>query len=252
MSIEKKDDFNSIFLSAHKEVTDIGVTIDEYYDFLKLMDKRIGDSVRFYLLATKLKYKIRSGWDSKHWNVTNERIESIAEHVYGTSILAISLKYGCNLDVDMEKVLKMLAIHEIGEVLIGDITPYDNVTQEEKEKIEHKAMMDVLGEIGGKEELFSLLLEFDRHDTKESKFAYLCDKLEADIQAKVYQDRGEQRSLNDQGNNIVMNFSKIQEIINNGAETVFDVWYESDKSKFVDSPVFARTLELVKDNNTNI
>ena len=189
MSTEKKDGFDSVLPSTYKELKDIGVTIDEYYDALKEMDKRIEDSVRFYLLATKLKYKIRSGWDSKHWNVTNERIESIAEHVYGTSILAISLKYGCNLDVDMEKVLKILAIHEIGEVLIGDITPYDNVTPQEKEEIEHKAMMGVLGEIAGKEELFSLLLEFDGHETKEAKFAYLCDKLEADIQAKVYQDR---------------------------------------------------------------
>ena len=47
--------------------------------------------MRFYLLATQLKYKIRSGWDEKHWNVSKERIESIAEHVYGTCILAISL-----------------------------------------------------------------------------------------------------------------------------------------------------------------
>ena len=46
------------------------------------MEEKIKNTMRFYLLATKLKYKIRSGWDEKHWNIKSERIESIAEHVY--------------------------------------------------------------------------------------------------------------------------------------------------------------------------
>ena len=54
------------------------------------MEEKIKSAMRFYLLATKLKYKIRSGWDKYHWNISSERIESIAEHVYGTCILAIS------------------------------------------------------------------------------------------------------------------------------------------------------------------
>ena len=33
------------------------------------------------------------------------------------------------------------------------------------------------------EELF---LEFDAHETKEAKFAYMCDKLECDLQCKLY------------------------------------------------------------------
>lgn len=216
------------------------------------MGKEIENAMRLYLLATKLKYKIRSGWDEKHWHVTGERVESIAEHVYGTCVLAISLKYSCNIDVDMEKVLKILALHEIGEVVIGDITPFDNVPSAEKEEIEHRAMANIIGDICGKEELLSLLLEFDAHETKEAKFAYLCDKIEADIQAKVYQDRGEQRSLDDQNGNVTYNYPRIQEIIANGAKTAFDVWYEFDKSKFEDSPVFEKTLEYVKNNNTNI
>jgi len=34
----------------------------------------------------------------------------------------------------------MLIIHEIGEVLIGDITPFDNITPEQKQRVEHQAM----------------------------------------------------------------------------------------------------------------
>lgn len=216
------------------------------------MDDKIKMAIRFYLLATKLKYRIRSGWDKKHWNINSERVESIAEHVYGTCILAISLDSEFKLNLDMGKVLKMLTIHEIGEVLIGDITPFDGITSEEKTKLEHQAMQNVIGDLVSKNELFNLLLEFDEHKTKESKFCYLCDKIEADIQAKVYQDKGCQHSLDDQKNNVVFNNFKIGEMISEGAKTAFDIWYEWDKAKYENDPVFKKVLFYIKDNNINI
>lgn len=216
------------------------------------MEDKIKSAMNFYLLATKLKYKIRSGWDFNHWNVNNARIESIAEHVYGTCILAISLDSEFDLGVNLDKVLKMLTIHEIGEVLIGDITPFDNITQKQKEDIEHKAILDVLGDLVKKDELYNLLIEFDEHSTKESKFAFLCDKLEADIQAKIYQDMGCQRSLDDQEHNVVFNSLKVQDMISNGANSAFDIWYLWDKDKFESEPVFKKTLQYVKNNNLNI
>ena len=218
----------------------------------KVMEKKIEAAMHFYLSATKLKYKIRSGWDKNHWNIKSDRIESIAEHVYGTSILAISLNSEFDLNLDMEKVLKMLAIHEIGEVLIGDITPFDNITVEQKAEMEHKAMLDILGDLCEREELFNLLLEFDEHKTKEAQFAYLCDKMEADIQAKVYQDRGEQRPLTDQANNVVFKNAKAQKMVEEGAQNAFDIWYEWDKSKYESSPIFQKVLTYIKENNTNI
>ena len=63
---------------------------------------KIQRAMRFYLLATKLKYKIRTGWDQNHWNISSERIESVAEHVYGTCILAIALSSEFDIDVDLE------------------------------------------------------------------------------------------------------------------------------------------------------
>ena len=54
-------------------------------------EMKLKNAMRFYLLATQLKYKIRSGWDEKHLNVSKERIESVAEQVYGICILAIHL-----------------------------------------------------------------------------------------------------------------------------------------------------------------
>ena len=214
------------------------------------MKERIKNTMRFYLLATQLKYKIRSGWDEKHWNVSKERIESIAEHIYGTCILALSIDSEFDTHLDIGKVIKMLVLHELGEVVIGDITPFDNITPEEKMEKEHAAIKEVLGDLIKKEEYFALLLEFDEKKTKEAIYAYHCDKLDADIQAKVYQDMGCQKSIDMQENNVVFKSKKVQQIVQDGAKTVFDIWYEFDKSLYVDDERFSALLDYIKEINT--
>lgn len=214
------------------------------------MEERLKSTMRFYLLATQLKYKIRSGWDKTHWNVSKERIESIAEHVYGTCILALSIDSEFETHLDIGKVIKMLVLHELGEVVIGDITPFDNVTPEEKLEKEHAAIKEVLGDLIKKEEYFALLLEFDEKKTKESILAYHCDKLDADIQAKVYQDMGCQNPLDRQENNVVFNSQKVQQIVQNGAKTAFDIWYEWDRSLYADDERFSALLDYIRAVNT--
>jgi len=216
------------------------------------MKEKLNNTMRFYLLATQLKYKIRSGWDKTHWNVTKERLESIAEHVYGTCILGLSIYSEFETNLDINKVIKMLVLHEIGEVIIGDITPFENITPEEKAAIEHEAMEKVLGNLIKKDEYFSLLLEFDEKKTKEAIFAYHCDKLEADIQAKVYQDMGCQNPLDKQENNVVFNNPKAKEIVQNGATSAFDVWYGWDKPVYSDDEIFLNILDFVKSINTQV
>lgn len=214
------------------------------------MQERLKSTMRFYLLATQLKYIIRSGWDEKHWNVSKERLESIAEHVYGACILALSIDSEFETHLNIDKVVKMLVLHELGEVKIGDITPFDNVTPEEKMKTEHEAIKEVLGNLIKKEEYFALLLEFDERKTKEAIFAYHCDKLEADIQSKVYQDMGCQNPLDKQENNVVFNSQKVRQMVQNGAKTAFDIWYEWDKSLYADDEKFVALLDYIKEINT--
>lgn len=214
------------------------------------MEERLKSIMRFYLLATRLKYKIRSGWDETHWNVSKERLESVAEHVYGTCILALSIDSEFETNLNVDKIIKMLVLHELGEVIIGDITPFDNITPEEKMKREHAAMKDVLGDLVKNEEYFALLLEFDAKKTREAVFAHLCDKLEADIQAKVYQDMGCQNPLDEQEKNVAFKSESIQQMLQDGAKTAFDIWYEWDKALFADDEKFSSLLDYLKKVNT--
>ena len=153
---------------------------------------------KFYYLNFRLKNKVRTGWDSKHWNVKSNRIETISEHIIGTLSLAMVLNSEFEYNLDIDKVLKMLTIHETGETLIGDITPFDGITPEKKKEIEHQAMIEALGNLKEKDSLLTLLYEFDEQETPEAKCSHYCDKIEADLQAKIYQDKGMHHSLDDQ------------------------------------------------------
>jgi hypothetical protein len=94
------------------------------------------------------------------------------------------------------------------------------------------------------------LLEFDEKKTREAIFAYHCDKLDADIQAKVYQDMGCQNPLDKQENNVVFKSKKVQQMVQNGAKTAFDIWYEWDKSLYADDEKFSALLDYIKEVNT--
>lgn len=215
-------------------------------------NNKIETIMRFYLLATKLKYKIRSGWNKEHWNIDSDRLESIAEHVYGCLVLTLGIYSEYRYKIDINKVMMMLVLHEIGEVFIPDITPFMGISREEKMLIEHEAMASVLDGLLKKEEYLSLLYEFDEGKTVEAKFAYMIDKIEADIQSKVYQDMGCHHSLCEQENNITFKNDSVLKMVEDGAESAFDIWYLFDRDKFEREPTFSKILKYVKDNDLNI
>jgi putative hydrolase of HD superfamily len=215
------------------------------------MEERFKSALQFYLLATQLKNKVRSGWDENHWHISLKRIESVAEHVYGTCILAMGLYSEFEMDLDLLKILKMLVLHEIGEVIIGDITPFDNISAEEKLQIEHEAMDCVLGDLIVKDEYKALLVEFDEKKTIEAKFAFHCDKMEADLQSKFYQDAGGHSPLDKQENNVVFGSQKVQQMLKDGAKTAFDIWYNWDKPLYQDDERFSMLLDYVKNIDTS-
>lgn len=189
--------------------------------------------LRFYLLATTLKNKIRQG--SIYWNVQAPRRESVAEHIYDTCILAISINSELNLDIDIKKTLEMLIIHELEEIVIGDITPFDNVTEEEKLAIGKKAVLEILSGLTKENKYIALTNEFNKRKSREAKFAYLCDKLDFDLQMKLYIDKG-QIVLDKDFNSPVFKTPKVQEMIKDGCTDPADIFYEYDYKKFEDCP----------------
>lgn len=168
--------------------------------------------INYYVLCNKLKNIVRTGWIN--WNVQRERIESIAEHIFGVQMLAIAMKSEYQYDIDINKVIFMLAIHELGETIIGDLTQFQ-IDKKEKERLEHEAVHNILGSMLDGNVIEDLFLEFDAHETPEAIFAYQCDKLECDIQSKLY-DQENCIDLNHQEGNDTMNNALVRELLTTG------------------------------------
>lgn len=155
---------------------------------LKKDEDKIKTILDYYVLTSKLKDVIRSGW--KAWGVKRERLESVAEHIYGTCMLAIAIWSETLPEVNISEVIMMLALHETEEIIIGDITPFDCESKQKIKKEGQKAVLAVFKNFIAKDVYFKLIQDFDARSTPEAVFAHKCDKLESDLMARIYNDEG--------------------------------------------------------------
>ena len=90
--------------------------------------------IDFFKIVGKLKSEKRKGWIQQ--GVKTERIESVADHVFMTTLITLALEdHWREQGLDANKMIKMALIHDLPEALTGDITPRDNVKNKvEKEK----------------------------------------------------------------------------------------------------------------------
>ena len=208
------------------------------------MDKKIKDIMSFYALCSKLKDTIRKG--PLTWNANRKRIESVAEHIYGVQMLAISIYYQFGYKLDLNKVIYMLAIHELEEIEIGDLAFYETTKEDKLEKGKNATDL-ILKDLVGKEEISKLWDEYNERKTDEAIFAYHCDKLECDVQMKLYDQEG-CFDLNNQPNNPIIDLPSVKKVLDS-ENSISNAWIEFDRSKFEDDPVFIEIINWLKDNN---
>lgn len=206
------------------------------------MDKE-KNVIRYYVLCNKLKNVIRTGW--KDWNVKRVRVESVAEHIYSTQMLAIAMYSEFEYELDIKKILYMLAVHELEEIIIGDLTMFQ-ISKDEKRKKGIKAVNRVLGSMLKKDEIKSIIEEFEDRKTKEALFAYYCDKLECDLQCKLYDEEEcvnvkESDSINDE---------KVRKMLNED-KTWSNMWLLFSQETYGYDENFMKVSNYAINNNIN-
>ena len=140
---------------------------------------KINNIINLYLLANKLKEKVRTGWIEI--GIEKDRLESVAEHIYGCLVLVIAINSEYDLKLDMQKVLKMMTLHELEEIIMGDLTLRNGITPEEKKELGKKYVHEVVKDLCEASEIEMLLDEFNDKLTDEAKFCYQIDKIECDF-----------------------------------------------------------------------
>lgn len=141
---------------------------------------RFNEFARFMGHVGDLKKLDRTGWVRS--GIKNP--ESVADHSFRTTIMALVL--ADKAGVDQNKAVKIALTHELAESIVGDLTPSDGVSQEEKHQLEVDAFKKLCADIDNGHELLGLFQEFEDNKTPEAQFVTRLDKLEMMFQAHEY------------------------------------------------------------------
>ena len=119
--------------------------------------------------------------NTRHSLTSSGRHESVAEHSWRLAMLALLLRDALP-EVDMDKVLRMCLIHDVGEAVTGDIPSFQKT--DANEETERQAIAELLSPLpdGLRGELTALFAEMDALATPEARVYKALDKLEVVVQ----------------------------------------------------------------------
>ena len=117
----------------------------------------------------------------RHCTTTKRRTESVAEHSWRISLMAFLLKHEFP-DVNINRVVDMCLIHDLGECFTGDIPTFvkTDTDRDIEDSLLSKWVKTLPEEVS--KEMSELYREMDALETKEAKIYKSLDKLEALIQ----------------------------------------------------------------------
>ena len=95
------------------------------------------------------------------WKIDRFRTEDIKDHVFDLILLTKLVKPYLPSYVDTDKMIDYAIVHDLEEVITGDITGFEGVTREEKDRVNEIAMDYLIKEYGNVINLEKLLNEFE-------------------------------------------------------------------------------------------
>ena len=107
-----------------------------------------------------------------------DRYENSAEHSWQIALLALSLVEYAVPGIDINRVVGMLLVHNIGEIDTGDTIVYAEGGWDERKAAELTAVRRIFGKLPKEREaqFLELWQEFDNEKTPEALFAHAVDR----------------------------------------------------------------------------
>ena len=118
---------------------------------------------------------------TRHCYTSGGRHESVAEHSWRLALLAFFLKSEFP-EADMDRVVQMCLIHDLGEAFTGDIPTFVKTSQDEKR--EEALLSGWIASLPDplRSDLSALYAEMDARETLEAKIYKALDGIEAIVQ----------------------------------------------------------------------
>ncbi|AAQ60170.1 HD domain-containing protein [Chromobacterium violaceum] len=129
--------------------------------------------IDFVLEIDKLKQVTR-----KTRVLNSDRYENSAEHSWQIALLASSLAPYAAEPVNMDRVVAMLLVHDIGEIETGDTIVYAEGGWEERKAQELACVSRIFGMLPEAQgsRFLALWNEFEAGETAEARFAHAADR----------------------------------------------------------------------------
>lgn len=142
-------------------------------------DERLAQQIAFLVEADKLKTISR-----RTPLVDASRSENSAEHSWHLVLAAMIMRERAAVDLDLLRVLEMVAVHDLVEIDAGDTFAYDTAGQATKVGRELAAADRVFGLLPADQCAYvrALWEEFEAQDSAESRFANALDRLQPLLQ----------------------------------------------------------------------
>ena len=107
-----------------------------------------------------------------------DRYENSAEHSWQLALLAASLVGYAQTPIDIDRVITMLLVHDVGEIDVGDTMVFVEGGWEERKAAELAAVTRIFGVLGEpqRSKFLALWQEFDAAETAEAQFAHAVDR----------------------------------------------------------------------------
>ena len=108
-----------------------------------------------------------------------DRYENSAEHSWQLALLALSLAPHADAGTDMDRVVRMLLVHDIGEIDTGDTLAFVEHGWAERKAAELAAVTRIFGLLpdGEGERMLELWREFEAAESREARFANAIDRV---------------------------------------------------------------------------
>ena len=118
---------------------------------------------------------------TRHCDTSAGRRESVAEHCWRLSLMAALLRPQLP-DFDMDRVIELCLVHDLGELFTGDVPAFEKTEADRaRERALCRAWVDALPE-ALRERMTLLRAELEAGQTGEAKLCRALDRLEALIQ----------------------------------------------------------------------
>lgn len=107
-----------------------------------------------------------------------DRYENSAEHSWQLAMLAVSLAHYAESPIDINHVVRMLLVHDIGEIDTGDTMVFTEGGWEERKAAELAAVTRIFSILPEHQAsgFLALWQEFERAETPEARFAHAVDR----------------------------------------------------------------------------